>query len=57
MLMLVACAGGQEDDNRANDDGLEGEKGGDLVIATAADAVSLDPNGSNDTSSLDVQRY
>lgn len=55
-LMLVACAGGQEDDNRANDDGAEAEKGGDLVIATAADAVSLDPNGSNDTSSLDVQR-
>lgn len=58
-LFLAACAGDPEKDSSSNNDnateGPANGKGGDLVIASDADAVSLDPNGSNDISSYDVQ--
>ena len=49
-MLLVACAPAEVDDD---DDVVEGE-GGDLVIATLSDAVSLDPHGSNDVPSANV---
>lgn len=57
-LVVSACSGDSDDD--AGKDGDAGESGaaqngGDLVIATASDAVSLDPAGSNDVPSFDVQ--
>lgn len=56
-LFLAACAGDPEDDsNSGSDNAGDGEKGGDLVIASYKDAVSLDPNGSNDIPSYDVQK-
>lgn len=58
-LFLAACAGDPEDDSDSTNDDTtepsEKSEGGDLVIATATDAVSLDPNGSNDISSFNVQ--
>lgn len=58
-LFLAACAGDpEEDDAGSSDNGSSegGGEGGDLVIANNSDAVSLDPNGSNDIPSYDVQR-
>ena len=55
-LLLTACASEPEDtanNDKAQDKG--GSKGGDLVIATQSDAVSLDPQLSNDTSSANVR--
>lgn len=61
-LLLAACAGDPEDKNDSGNNGddstsgeAEGGEGGDLVIAKPSDAVSLDPNGSNDIPSYDVQ--
>src|SRR5690625_1050422 len=60
--VLAACAGdpGNEDDtgsDDANSNEAAGEEGGggDLIIAQSSDTVSLDPVGSNDTGSYDVQ--
>ncbi|WP_087973721.1 glutathione ABC transporter substrate-binding protein [Oceanobacillus rekensis] len=64
-VVLVACASepdesgttddsGEETDSIENTEGGDGS-GGDLVIANLSDAVSLDPAGSNDTASSDVQ--
>lgn len=57
-FILSACA--NEPDQVDKDTKSNGEKttekdGGDLVIARASDAVTLDPAGSNDTISSDVQ--
>ncbi|UJL45932.1 glutathione ABC transporter substrate-binding protein [Virgibacillus sp. NKC19-16] len=51
---LAACASepGEDEDSAG---GESQEKGGDLVIATQSDVVSLDPAASNDTPSSDVQ--
>lgn len=49
---------GKEDDTNEEEDEEEGEDGsdgGELVIAKSAEAVSLDPAGSNDVPSSDVQ--
>lgn len=66
-LVLAACASepdesGTTDDTGSGDtadsgEGTEGEGsgGGDLVIANTSDVVSLDPAGSNDVPSSDVQ--
>ncbi|MBP1970955.1 peptide/nickel transport system substrate-binding protein [Virgibacillus natechei] len=66
-IVLMACASepdenGSTDDNgeEATDGGDAGEddaagEGGDLVIANQSDVVSLDPAGSNDVPSSDVQ--
>ncbi|GAB3804361.1 glutathione ABC transporter substrate-binding protein [Virgibacillus kimchii] len=56
-IFLSACAGEPDEDGAADATGDEPEEseGGDLVIAKASDAVSLDPNGSNDIPSYDVQ--
>ncbi|WP_067727973.1 glutathione ABC transporter substrate-binding protein [Oceanobacillus damuensis] len=64
-VVLVACASepdesGTEDDSAEETEGTEGTEGGDgtggnLVIANLSDAVSLDPAGSNDVPSSDVQ--
>ena len=64
-VVLVACASepdesgttddsSEETDSTENTEGGEGS-GGDLVIANLSDAVSLDPAGSNDSASSDVQ--
>lgn len=56
-LVLTACAsepdetGGAADDDGATEEAAEG---GDLIIANSADAVSLDPAGSNDVPSSNV---
>ncbi|WP_164215196.1 glutathione ABC transporter substrate-binding protein [Virgibacillus sp. YIM 98842] len=61
VFLLAACASEPEDtgSEETTDNGeeavTEGE-GGDLIIAKGTDVVSLDPNGSNDISSYDVQR-
>ncbi|WP_152657486.1 glutathione ABC transporter substrate-binding protein [Oceanobacillus sp. CFH 90083] len=62
-VVLVACAsepdegGNNEDTEDASDDAAEGEAtdGGELIIANQSDAVSLDPAGSNDVPSSNVQ--
>lgn len=56
-LILAACAS-EPDDNASSDSNTTegGSQGGDLIITTPADAVSLDPAASNDTPSSDVQR-
>ncbi|WP_336046178.1 glutathione ABC transporter substrate-binding protein [Solibacillus ferritrahens] len=68
-LVLAACAGGDdsEDTSKGEDTGTEtntdsstnddaaSEGGGDLIIAELSDAQSLDPHGSNDVSSSNVQ--
>src|SRR5690625_3269655 len=51
-ITLVACA---SEPDEADSSEKSGEKGGDLVIANSADAVSLDPAGSNDVPSSDIQ--
>jgi len=45
-LVLAACAGNSKD---------ESKDGGNLVIATRSDAVSLDPHLTNDTASANVR--
>jgi peptide/nickel transport system substrate-binding protein len=55
-LLLTACASEPEDtanSDKAQDKGAS--QGGDLVIATQSDAVSLDPQLSNDTASANVR--
>ncbi|WP_100009748.1 glutathione ABC transporter substrate-binding protein [Lentibacillus sediminis] len=67
-LVLAACASEPDESGDTSDDagsgdtadsgeGTEGEGsgGGDLVIANTSDVVSLDPAGSNDVPSSDVQ--
>src|SRR5699024_10667073 len=56
-LALAACAGDPEenDNDTSGGDNTEESKGGDLTIVNADDAVSLDPNGSNDLASYNVQ--
>ncbi|WP_188735365.1 glutathione ABC transporter substrate-binding protein [Oceanobacillus neutriphilus] len=55
MLVLAACAS-EPDESEGNTSADGGEQsGGDLVIATVSDAVSLDPAGANDVPSFDVQ--
>lgn len=53
---LIACAGsgGSSDEGGGESKGGDSQ-GGDLVIATSADIVSLDPAGSNDVPSSNVQ--
>lgn len=62
-LVLAACASepdetggtsGSDDDGNNDAEASETEEGGDLVIASSADAVSLDPAGSNDVPSSNV---
>jgi len=61
-FLLAACASEPEEtgvDGGSAENGEEeaaGGEGGDLIIAKGADVVSLDPNGSNDIPSYDVQR-
>lgn len=60
-FVLAACAGGSDSSNNDGDQtdgGAKGEpvEGGDLVLAVAADASSLDPAGSNDVPSSVVQQ-
>lgn len=61
MLVIVAC-GGDSDSETEGDTGTNEEpgdeqpvsEGGDLVVASHSDAVSLDPHTSNDTPSSNV---
>ena len=63
-LVLAAC-NSDEDDGASTDGGTDGNTntdggtetaaGGDLIIAELSDAQSLDPHGSNDVSSSNVQ--
>ncbi|WP_249870488.1 glutathione ABC transporter substrate-binding protein [Oceanobacillus saliphilus] len=50
-IFLAACA--EEPAENAGEDA--GTQGGDLVIATQSDAVSLDPHATNDTPSANVR--
>lgn len=66
-VALIACASEPgSDDEKEKDDASEdtdsgdasnesGKEGGELVIAKSAEAVSLDPAGSNDVPSSDIQ--
>ncbi|WP_068675016.1 glutathione ABC transporter substrate-binding protein [Oceanobacillus sp. Castelsardo] len=58
-LFLAACASEPNENSTSENEGettSEGRnEGGDLVIATHADAVSLDPHLTNDTPSADVR--
>lgn len=67
-LVLAACGGDDKEDSSSNtgDTGSENTdsgkteenteaSGGDLIIAELSDAQSLDPHGSNDVSSSNVQ--
>jgi len=53
-LLLAACAS-EPEENRDNQTEEGGSSGGDLVIASQADAVSLDPHATNDTPSANVR--
>ncbi|ATP41889.1 glutathione ABC transporter substrate-binding protein [Solibacillus sp. R5-41] len=68
VLVLAACGGDDEDSSTKGNDAESGEKtdsgktedttataGGDLIIAELSDASSLDPHGSNDVPSSNVQ--
>lgn len=56
-LVLAACGGDDKEEGKdnSNGDAGEGESGGDLIIAELSDAQSLDPQGSNDVTSSNVQ--
>lgn len=57
-LALAACAGGSENEGgteQASGTGNETSEGGDLVLAVKSDATTLDPAGSNDVPSGNVQ--
>lgn len=57
-VILAACASEPDESGSTNDQGDAGSgdgTGGDLVIANASDIVSLDPAGSNDQQSTNVQ--
>lgn len=67
-LVLAACAGGNDSEDTSTDSGDTGTEtntdsgtteeaaaGGDLIIAELSDASSLDPHGSNDVPSSNVQ--
>lgn len=67
-LVLAACAGGDDSEDTSTDSGDTGTEtntdsgnteeaaaGGDLIIAELSDASSLDPHGSNDVPSSNVQ--
>lgn len=54
--IISACASEPSDTGSDGADGEDGEStGGDLVVATMSDAVTLDPAGSNDVPSRDIQ--
>lgn len=67
-LVLAACAGGNDSEDTSTDSGDTGTEtntdsgtteeaaaGGDLIIAELSDASSLDPHGSNDVPSSNIQ--
>lgn len=57
-LVLGACAGGSESEGekeQAKGPGDDSSEGGDLVLAVHTDATTLDPAGSNDVPSGNVQ--
>lgn len=54
LVLLSACASEPSDGEGTSEDNQNGS-GGDLIIATVSDAVTLDPAGSNDVPSRDIQ--
>lgn len=54
-MILAACSGGEKSSDDKKDGNNEAKSGGDLTIAWPSDAVSLDPHGSNDVPSSNVQ--
>lgn len=54
ILFLFGCAS-EPDESSGAEGGSKGQKGGDLVVATVSDVVTLDPAGANDVPSFDVQ--
>jgi len=56
-IVLAACASEPDESGSTDSEGSDGAgtEGGDLAIANAADIVSLDPAGSNDVPSSNVQ--
>lgn len=53
-LLLAACASEPEENSDSNSE-EGGSQDGDLVIASQADAVSLDPHATNDTPSANIR--
>lgn len=53
LLMVVGCATEDPDTGEP----VDGEKGGDLIIARVSDSVSMDPQGSNDMPSAVVHHH
>ncbi len=60
-LVLAACNSDDDGGSKSGDEGPDDDKGseasagGDLIIAELSDAQSLDPHGSNDVTSSNVQ--
>lgn len=56
-VALAACSGDGDGDSTTTDNTDNGSEtaGGDLIIAELSDASSLDPHGSNDVSSSNIQ--
>ena len=52
-IVLAGCASEPDEAGGTENDGKQ--HGGELVIATVSDAISLDPAGANDVPSFDIQ--
>ncbi|MCG1010240.1 glutathione ABC transporter substrate-binding protein [Salinicoccus sp. ID82-1] len=55
MLCILILAGCTDDSNVEPDAGNESQSGGDFILSTSSDLVSLDPHGSNDLPSDKVR--
>src|SRR5699024_10693158 len=54
-IALAACASEPDESSSSENGSSDDQSGGDLVVAVASDVVALDPAGSNDIPSFDVQ--
>src|SRR5690625_2403646 len=54
-IALAACASEPDESSSSQNGSSDDQSGGDLVVAVASDVVALDPAGSNDIPSFDVQ--
>ena len=55
-IILAACARGGDEEGSDTKDSSQSKAGGDLVLAVHSDATTLDPAGSNDVPSHNVQK-
>src|SRR5690625_537726 len=54
-IALAACASEPDESSTPENNSGDSQSGGELVVAAASDVVALDPAGSNDIPSFDVQ--